>query len=134
MVCSTWTQSWLEIAATLLVDLWPLDLLAISRARCPFFTMQDREPLESVPRLKLELKNALAEKEALERRLKQLLGRERASYLPGSASGSSDQGACDMGALKAGMAADAMASSRPAGRGPQRAGPSTQNNSQVLPG
>ena len=84
--------------------------------------IQEQEPLESVPRLRLELKKALAEKEALERRLKLVLGRQRASYLPKSASGMSQIGASTMAGLSADPAREPIA----------RAGISPQTNSQVL--
>lgn len=89
--------------------------------------LQDEEQPVSVPRLRLELKKALAEKEALERRLKLLLGRQRASYLPQSASAFSQSGPPNI----AGSARGPVASSRPLAAGLEGAGRSPQTPSQV---
>ena len=89
--------------------------------------LQDEEQPVSVPRLRLELKKALAEKEALERRLKLVLGRPRASYLPQSASTFSQSGPPNI----AGSAKGPVRSSRPLAAGLEGAGRSPQTPSQV---
>ncbi|BDA46781.1 hypothetical protein COCOBI_09-2340 [Coccomyxa sp. Obi] len=85
-----------------------------------------QETPESVPRLRLELKKALAEREALERRLKQVLSRQATSV--GSASSRSQPGAPQLRAMGAGIPRDASASSRPVRAA--SAGPSTPSTPQ----
>ncbi|CAL8471399.1 g10941 [Coccomyxa elongata] len=81
----------------------------MQRTGSPSTTVQ--EVPESLPRLRLELKKALAEREALERRLKQVLSRQATSV--GSPTSSSQPGASQLRPMSASIPRDASASSRP---------------------
>lgn len=87
-----------------------------------------QEMPESVPRLRLELKKALAERDALERRLKQVLSRQTTSV--GSPPSSSPPGASQLrpGGAKISRDASASATSVRAAS----AGPSMPSTPQVL--
>ncbi len=87
-----------------------------------------QEVPESLPRLRLELKKALAEREALERRLKQVLSRQATSV--GSPASSSQPGASQLRPMSASIPRDASASSRPVRAA--SAGRSTPSTPQVL--
>ena len=87
-----------------------------------------QEVTESLPRLRLELKKALAERDALERRLKQVLSRQANSI--GSPSSSPQPGGSQPRAMGPGMSRNASASSRPVREA--SAGPSMPSTPQVL--